>query len=63
MTYVVGRMLDQIKDALPHLRRALSRSFGETFLRTMFDGYCPERHYMRGSGPKSRSMEIGRAHV
>jgi hypothetical protein len=57
MTYVVSRMFDQIKDALPLLRRALLRWFKGLFLKTMFDNYHPEQHYMRGSGPKSRSMD------
>ena len=57
MTYVVGRMFDQIKDALPLLRRAILRWFRVSFLKTMFDNYHPEQHYMRGSGPKSRSMD------
>jgi len=56
MTYVVSRMWDQIKDALPLLRRASLRWFNGTFLKAMFDNYHPEQHYMRGSGPKSRSM-------
>jgi hypothetical protein len=54
MGFAVGRMLDQIKDGLPFLRRALSRSLKASFVRTMFDNYHPEQHYMRGSGPKSR---------
>jgi hypothetical protein len=57
MTYAVSRMFDQIKDALPLLRRALLRWFKGSFLKTMFDHYHPEQHYMRGSGPKSRSMD------
>jgi hypothetical protein len=57
MTYVVSRMLDQIKDALPLLRRASLRWFKGAFLKAMFDNYHPEQHYMRGSGPKSRSMD------
>ena len=56
MTYVAGRMVDQIKDALPLLHRALLRWLKGSFLKTMFDSYHPEQHYMRGSGPKSRSM-------
>jgi hypothetical protein len=55
MTYVVSRMWDQIKDALLLLHRALLRWFNGTFLKAMFDNYHPEQHYMRGSGPKSRS--------
>jgi len=51
MTYVVSRMWDQIKDTLPLLRRASLR-----WLDIAFDNYHPEQHYMRGSGPKSRSM-------
>jgi hypothetical protein len=50
-------MLDQIKDALPLLRRALWRWFKGSCLKTMFDHYHPEQHYMRGSGPKSRAMD------
>ena len=57
MTYVVSRMLDRIKDTLPLLRRALLRWFKGSLLKTMFDNYRPEQHYMRGSGPKSRSMD------
>ena len=56
MTYVVSRMWDQIKDALALLRRALLRWFNGRILKAMFDNYHPEQHYMRGSGPKSRSM-------
>jgi len=56
MTYVLGRMLDQIKDALPTVRRTFRRWLQGSFLKTMFGNYRPERHYMRGSGPKSRSM-------
>ena len=54
MTCVVSRMWDQIKDALPLLRRALLRWLDGTFLKAVFDNYHPEQHYMRGSGPKSR---------
>ena len=57
MTYVVSRMLDQIKGALPLPGRALLRWFKGSLLKTMFDNYRPEQHYMRGSGPKSRSMD------
>jgi hypothetical protein len=56
MTYVVSRMWDQIKDAVQLLRRVLLRWFNGAFLKAMFDNYHPEQHYMRGSGPKSRSM-------
>jgi hypothetical protein len=57
MTYVVSRMWDQTKDALPFLRRASLRWFNGAFLTAMFDNYHPEQHYMRGSGPKSRSLD------
>jgi len=57
MTDVVSRMMIQIKDALPPLRRAFLRRFEASFLKTIFDNYHPEQHYMRGSGPKSRSMD------
>ena len=57
MTYAVSRVCDQIKEALPPLRRALLRWFKGSFLKTMFDDYRPERHYMRGSGPKCRSKD------
>ena len=57
MSYVVSRMWDQIKDALPLLRRASLRWFNGTFLQAMFDNYHPEQHYMRGSGPKCRSKD------
>jgi hypothetical protein len=47
-------MLAEIKEALPLLPRALARWFRRSFLRTIFDRYRPEQHYMRGSGPKCR---------
>jgi hypothetical protein len=50
-------MLEQIKDAFAPLRRAGLRWFKRSFLRTMFDRYRPEQHYMRGSGPKCRLKE------
>jgi hypothetical protein len=49
-------MSHQIKDALLLLRRALLRWFDRSFLKAIFDTYHPEQHYMRGSGPKSRSL-------
>ena len=49
-------MSHQTKDVLPFLRRALLRWFDRSFLKTIFDAYHPEQHYMRGSGPKSRSL-------
>jgi hypothetical protein len=46
----------QIKEALPPLRRTLLQWLRESLLKGMFDPYHPEQHYMRGSGPKSRSI-------
>ena len=46
-----------VKDALPSLRRAALRWFKRSFLKTLLDDYHPEQHYMRGSGPKSRSID------
>ena len=57
MTYVASRTLDQIKNALALLCRALLRWVRRSFLNTMFNSYHPEQHYMRGPGPKSRTME------
>ncbi|NWG24421.1 MAG: hypothetical protein HXY30_08415 [Pseudorhodoplanes sp.] len=37
----------------PRLLAALGSIFRE-FRRTLFDSYRPERHYMRGPGPKWR---------
>ena len=51
--YPTCRMQDQVKPALPWLPRAVSRWLEKSFLRTAFGNYRPERHYMRGSGPKS----------
>jgi len=58
-------MLEQIKSAfmivfLP-LRRSLSRWIKASFLGAIFDVYHPEQHYMRGSGPKSRTLHSGHA--
>ena len=61
MTYVGSRMLDQIKGALALPGRALLRWFKGSFLKTMFDHYHPEQHYMRGSGPKSRPADSKRS--
>jgi hypothetical protein len=44
----------QVKNTMQRLRRSLSRWLRRSFLGTMFDDYHPERHYMRGAGPKSR---------
>jgi hypothetical protein len=52
-------MLKKIAAALLPLCRALSRWFKGSFLITMFNRYRPERHYMRGSGPKSRAAHSG----
>ena len=30
-------------------------SLWRDFVRDLFDGYRPERHYMRGPGPKCRA--------
>ena len=49
--------LHQVKNALQRFRRTLSRWSRRSFLGTMFDDYHPERHYMRGSGPKSRVID------
>jgi hypothetical protein len=54
-------MPDEIKPALSFLLRALSRWLGSSFLRSIFDDYRPERHYMRGSGLKSRSASAQHA--
>jgi len=54
MTYVLSRTLDQIKDVLSLLGRALLRWLKGSFLKPTFESYRPEQHYMRGSGPKSR---------
>jgi len=50
-------MLETVKTVLLLLRRALSRRLKGSFLGTMFTSYRPERHYMRGSGPKSRETQ------
>lgn len=41
--------------AQPQKAPRRARAFGSAFrrlLKDMFDGYRPERHYMRGPGPK-----------
>jgi hypothetical protein len=55
MKGMVSGLLCRIKSALTRLPRALLRRLQGSFLKTMFDSYHPEQHYMRGSGPKSRS--------
>jgi hypothetical protein len=39
--------------------KALLRFLGMSSGWTRRDGYRPERHYMRGPGPKSRSRQSG----
>jgi len=38
------------------IKQLLRRLIGASFLTALFDGYRPERHYMRGAGPKSRAV-------
>jgi hypothetical protein len=52
-------MLNKVKAALSPLRRVLSRWLKRSFLATAFGSYRPERHYMRGSGPKSCPTHSG----
>ncbi|HZP75499.1 MAG TPA: hypothetical protein VFB45_05100 [Pseudolabrys sp.] len=47
-------MIGKLSVALTLLRGFLRRQFATTPLAGMFDSYRPERHYMRGAGPKSR---------
>jgi hypothetical protein len=49
-------MLEKIRNVFLLLPRALTRRIKRSFLGTMFGGYRPEQHYMRGSGPKSRDQ-------
>ncbi len=50
MTYAASRIFDQVRDALLRWCKA-------PFLKLLRNNYRPERHYMRGSGPKSRPKE------
>jgi hypothetical protein len=51
-------MLAQLTNPLARLHRSWLRWFKGSFLKTMFDRYHPEQHYMRGgSGPKCRSKD------
>jgi len=49
-------MLEKIRNAFLPLRRFARRRIKRSILGTMFGGYRPELHYMRGSGPKSRAQ-------
>ena len=49
-------MSDRVKGALAQRGRALLQRLAESFRKAICDSYRPERHYMRGSGPKSRSI-------
>jgi hypothetical protein len=42
----------------PPLRASLARTW-RTLTHDLFDSYRPERHYMRGPGPKSRAKQAG----
>jgi hypothetical protein len=46
-------MLARLSAAVALLHSFLQRQFGRTPFADMFDSYHPERHYMRGYGPKS----------
>ena len=45
-------MMQKMKIAFLALYRALSGRITRSFLGTMLSAYRPERHYMRGPGPK-----------
>lgn len=42
----------------PAFARLLPRAW-HTFCKQLFDSYHPERHYMRGPGPKWRAKHLG----
>ena len=42
----------------PPLRASLARTW-RTLTHDLFDAYRPERHYMRGPGPKWRAKHAG----
>jgi hypothetical protein len=42
----------------PSLRASLARTW-RTLSHDLFDSYRPERHYMRGPGPKWRAKHVG----
>lgn len=44
----------------PRFVRALGRSFSRLF-KDLFDSYHPERHYMRGPGPKWHEKHAAKA--
>jgi hypothetical protein len=49
-------MLEMIKLAFSPFRLTLPRWARWSILKRAFASYRPERHYMRGSGPKSRAV-------
>jgi hypothetical protein len=51
--------MQKMKIAFLPLFRALSRRITRPFLGTMFSAYRPERHYMRGPGPKWHERNSG----
>jgi hypothetical protein len=54
-------MLEKIKIAFASLRRGLLRWIRQSLAITKSGAYRPERHYMRGSGPKSRALNSDHA--
>jgi hypothetical protein len=53
-------MVDQVKNILLLVRQTFRRWRFRSFLKTFFDSYHPEQHYMRGPGPKSRALDLKR---
>lgn len=50
------RVSDRIRATAAAAHRLLQSWLKASFLAAMFDTYRPERHYMRGSGPKARAL-------
>jgi hypothetical protein len=53
-------MVDHVKNILLLVRHTFRRWRFRSFLKTFFDPYHPEQHYMRGPGPKSRALDHAR---
>lgn len=62
---VTDTSMKQVSLAQPERRNAsflhAIADFLADFLRTVFDAYQPERHYMRGPGPACAAKRASRA--
>jgi hypothetical protein len=58
---LLRRMRIMTAASLSHAPFGFAMSLWRSLKKELFDGYRPERHYMRGPGPKWRAKHVSRA--